>query len=182
MPSAEVNSVMISPHPPKFRMNRRNTVSVTPAMGASTVAGAMRTLPIASEAGTGTACVVCVARAPSPASGPELSQYLRTSLFYLCPPKTKARKDRGGEIPHSSQKARRRVGHHGFLGTTWLPLGVEAVGNNFSNLVEALEPGLVFAAGVGFGDGVGKSGHVGILDAHDHRTGFRTGEPGLPHP
>src|SRR6516165_6548024 len=32
---------MISPQPSRFRMNRRKTVSVTPAMGASTVAGAM---------------------------------------------------------------------------------------------------------------------------------------------
>jgi hypothetical protein len=41
-----VNSVMISPHPPRLRMNRRKTVSVTPAMGASTVAGAIFTDPI----------------------------------------------------------------------------------------------------------------------------------------
>src|SRR6185312_5409931 len=80
MPSAEVNSVMIRPHPPRFRMKRRNTVSVTPAMGASTVAGAIRTFPIVNEDGTD-----CVARTPSPASGPELSQYLRTPLFYLSP-------------------------------------------------------------------------------------------------
>src|SRR5690242_16088680 len=87
MPSAEVNSVMISPHPPRLRMKRRNTVSVTPAMGASTVAGAMRTFPMVSEEGTGVVLAgvvsACVARAPSPASGPELSQYLRTSPFYL---------------------------------------------------------------------------------------------------
>src|SRR5690349_8801983 len=37
---------MSSPQPPSPRMKRRNTVSVTPAMGASTVAGAMRTGPI----------------------------------------------------------------------------------------------------------------------------------------
>ena len=41
-----VNSVMISPQPPRLRMKRRNTVSVTPAMGASTVAGAMCTFPM----------------------------------------------------------------------------------------------------------------------------------------
>src|SRR5580658_3602946 len=51
MPSAEVNSVMIRPHPPRFLMKRRKTVSVTPAIGASTVAGAMRTLPIFKLAG-----------------------------------------------------------------------------------------------------------------------------------
>jgi hypothetical protein len=61
-------------------MKRRKTVSVTPAMGASTVAGAILTPPITTEEGTGFADV---ARAPSPASGPELSQNLRTTLFYL---------------------------------------------------------------------------------------------------
>jgi hypothetical protein len=35
-----------------FRMKRRNTVSVTPAMGASTVAGATITPPITTDAGT----------------------------------------------------------------------------------------------------------------------------------
>ena len=35
-----------------FLMNRRNTVSVTPAIGASTVAGAIRTPPMAKLAGT----------------------------------------------------------------------------------------------------------------------------------
>jgi hypothetical protein len=59
-------------------MKRRKTVSVTPAMGASTVAGAIRTFPIISEDGT-----ACVARAPSPATGSEFSQYLRTPLLYL---------------------------------------------------------------------------------------------------
>jgi hypothetical protein len=37
-----------------FLMNRRKTVSVTPAIGASTVAGAIRTPPIVSTAGTRT--------------------------------------------------------------------------------------------------------------------------------
>ena len=41
-----VNSVMISPQPPRLRMKRRKTVSVTPAMGASTVAGSIFTGPI----------------------------------------------------------------------------------------------------------------------------------------
>ncbi len=35
-----------------LRMNRRKTVSVTPAMGASTVAGATVTPPITTDAGT----------------------------------------------------------------------------------------------------------------------------------
>jgi len=38
-PSALVNSVMISPQPPKPRITRRKIVSVTPAIGAKTVAG-----------------------------------------------------------------------------------------------------------------------------------------------
>src|SRR2546426_2797261 len=50
-PCELVNSVMISPHPPRLRMKRRNTVSVTPAMGASTVAGAIFTGPIESCVG-----------------------------------------------------------------------------------------------------------------------------------
>src|SRR5438045_5432187 len=37
---------MISPHPLRLRMKRRKTVSVTPAIGASTVAGAISTGPI----------------------------------------------------------------------------------------------------------------------------------------
>src|SRR3984893_7825532 len=87
MPSADVNSVMISPHPPRLRMKRRKTVSVTPAMGASTVAGAMRTVPIVTDDGTGV--MVDVARGPWPVFGSGLSQYLRIQLFYL-PSKNKA--------------------------------------------------------------------------------------------
>ena len=45
-PCELVNSVMIRPQPPRLRMKRRKTVSVTPAIGASTVAGAMRTGPM----------------------------------------------------------------------------------------------------------------------------------------
>ena len=45
-PCELVNSVMISPQPPWLRIRRRKTVSVTPAMGASTVAGAIRIGPI----------------------------------------------------------------------------------------------------------------------------------------
>src|SRR5690348_1810190 len=78
---------MIRPHPPRFRMKRRKTVSVTPAMGARTVAGEMVTAPNRTDCGTG----ICSARAgpalsevegtPAPTS-PELSQNFRTNLFY----------------------------------------------------------------------------------------------------
>src|ERR1700733_10598597 len=73
-PSADVNSVMINPQPDcwlligvstrcladstfpvkmlALRMKRRNTVSVTPAIGASTVAGETVTPPISTDAGT----------------------------------------------------------------------------------------------------------------------------------
>src|SRR5690348_10955412 len=46
MPCELVNSVMMSPQPPWLRIRRRKTVSVTPAMGARTVAGAIFTGPI----------------------------------------------------------------------------------------------------------------------------------------
>src|SRR5271166_3420007 len=52
MPSAEVNSVIIRPQPPRLRMKRRKTVSVMPAMGASTVAGLISTPPSVTDAGT----------------------------------------------------------------------------------------------------------------------------------
>src|SRR5258707_13308906 len=39
MPSELVNSVMRRPQPPRPRMTRRKSVSVTPAMGARTAAG-----------------------------------------------------------------------------------------------------------------------------------------------
>ena len=45
-PCELVNSVMMRPQPPRFRMKRRKTVSVTPAMGASTVAGAISMGPM----------------------------------------------------------------------------------------------------------------------------------------
>jgi hypothetical protein len=57
-------------------MNRRNTVSVTPAMGASTVAGAMATSPIINLDGTGTFAIV------DKTVGCGFSQRLRTALFY----------------------------------------------------------------------------------------------------
>src|SRR5215471_8602874 len=43
MPSELVNSVISSPQPPSPRITRRNSVSVTPAMGAKTVAGRIDT-------------------------------------------------------------------------------------------------------------------------------------------
>ena len=45
-PCELVNSVIIRPQPPRLRMKRRKTVSVTPAIGARTVAGATGTLPM----------------------------------------------------------------------------------------------------------------------------------------
>ena len=45
-PCELVNSVIISPQPPKPRIKRRKTVSVTPAIGARTVAGEILTGPI----------------------------------------------------------------------------------------------------------------------------------------
>jgi hypothetical protein len=62
-------------------MKRRKTVSVTPAMGASTVAGEMVIPPMQTEVGK-----TRVARALLPASAAaatELSQNLRTRVFYL---------------------------------------------------------------------------------------------------
>src|SRR5277367_1354300 len=82
-PSAEVNSVMISPHPPKLRMKRRNTVSVTPAIGASTVAGAIVTPPIDRDARTATDPVATAASAVRFSIPAELSQNFFTQLFYL---------------------------------------------------------------------------------------------------
>jgi hypothetical protein len=62
-----VNSVMIRPHPPRFLMKRRKTVSVTPAIGASTVAGEIVTLPICKLVGNARACAG-IERAPPPAA------------------------------------------------------------------------------------------------------------------
>src|ERR1700721_2263116 len=72
---------MIRPHPPRLRMKRRNTVSVTPAMEAKTVAGSIGIFPIITLAGT-----VATARAMTPASASTgFSQFLRTRLFYRLP-------------------------------------------------------------------------------------------------
>src|SRR5882672_2816489 len=66
---------MIRPQPPRLRMKRRKTVSVTPAMGARTVAGEIATAPIFRVSGTRVAGVVTPALAG-------LSQNLRTWSFY----------------------------------------------------------------------------------------------------
>src|SRR5204863_5434715 len=58
-----------------LRMKRRKTVSVTPAMGARMVAGAMRTLPIWTD------CGMAADSAARPKTG--VSQYLRMELFYF---------------------------------------------------------------------------------------------------
>src|SRR5271157_5462205 len=52
MPSAEVNSVIIRPQPPRLRMKRRKTVSVMPAIGASTVEGRISMVPSVTDEGT----------------------------------------------------------------------------------------------------------------------------------
>src|ERR1039458_4762959 len=79
---------MISPHPPRLRMKRRKTVSVTPAMGASTVAGEIVTVPMERLSGTSFRGAAWRAGVPAPhESAPsrpcELSQNFFTSLFYL---------------------------------------------------------------------------------------------------
>src|SRR5579863_7799434 len=79
---------MISPHPPRLRMKRRKTVSVTPAMGARTVAGVMVMPPMEKLAGTGCSGAAWRARVPAPYGAGshepfELSQNFFTVLFYL---------------------------------------------------------------------------------------------------
>src|SRR5208282_3066239 len=84
---------MIRPHPPRLRMKRRKTVSVTPAMGARTVAGAIVTVPIARLSGTGsrgtawrTKLALSLSKgvsAPNELVPHELSQNFFTVLFYL---------------------------------------------------------------------------------------------------
>src|SRR4051794_13538539 len=81
---------MISPQPPRLRMNRRKTVSVTPAIGASTVAGEMLTDPIRTLEGTTEPALsvsngwTFVSDQPStPRSVAALSQNFFTALFYL---------------------------------------------------------------------------------------------------
>src|SRR2546423_11931776 len=71
---------MMRPQPSRLRMKRRKTVSVTPAMGARTVAGVMGTLPIKRRTGTGARGGASRTASSEPR---ELSQDLRTNLFYL---------------------------------------------------------------------------------------------------
>src|SRR5450755_1237866 len=73
---------MISPQPSRLRMKRRKTVSVTPAMGASTVAGEIRTSPIKRLAGTGFGGAGWRTGVSAPHE-PELSQNFFTLLFYF---------------------------------------------------------------------------------------------------
>src|SRR5882724_3868466 len=91
---------MIRPQPPRLRMKRRKTVSVTPAIGARTVAGVITTLPI-SNVGAGVLARAAAARncgseerdarAATPASTPAgLSQNFRMAVVILqarCKPK-----------------------------------------------------------------------------------------------
>src|SRR5689334_5294741 len=73
---------MISPHPPRLRIKRRKTVSVTPAIGASTVAGAISTPPMDRRVGT-SACGTRTASPSTPRGIAGFSKCLRTQLFYL---------------------------------------------------------------------------------------------------
>src|SRR5581483_12406339 len=85
---------MIRPHPPRLRMNRRNTVSVTPAIGASTVAGRISTPPSDTDAGTW----------PPTSAPPSLtgfSQNFRTVIFYS-PQRTQ--RHRGNKNRHRSTR------------------------------------------------------------------------------
>src|ERR1700727_1710943 len=81
---------MMRPQPSRFRMKRRKTVSVTPAMGARTVAGAILTLPMESPPGTGlrdgdwrTKSALSLSKGMSAPHETGLSHILRTALFYL---------------------------------------------------------------------------------------------------
>src|SRR5271168_4265025 len=99
-PSAEVNSVMMRPQPDcwlligvstrcgllasepslpvkilALRINRRNTVSVTPAIGANTVAGATSTPPISIDAGTRATAGILFSRG--------LSQFFFMETFFI---------------------------------------------------------------------------------------------------
>src|ERR1039458_2082078 len=89
---------MISPQPPRLRMKRRKTVSVTPAIGASGAAGAISPPPMDRLAGTGFSGAAWRAKpalslskgvpaphepAPLNPLPSEMSQDLRTGLFYL---------------------------------------------------------------------------------------------------
>src|SRR5215831_19708727 len=88
---------MMSPHPPRLRMKRRKTVSVTPAMGARTVAGEIVTVPIGRVVGIGfwgrgwPFCGAGSSRAGVPmphTSAHGLSQNLRIKLYSTFPLQT----------------------------------------------------------------------------------------------
>lgn len=65
-------------------MKRRKTVSVTPAMGASTVAGEISTWPMVTEEGTRALTRRASVGPLVSADGlGGVSQYLRTRLFYV---------------------------------------------------------------------------------------------------
>src|ERR1700677_36406 len=83
---------MINPQPLRLRMKRRKTVSVTPAMGASTVAGAILISPMERLAGTDFSGS---ARRTTVSAPPELSQDLRTDLFYLASQNESPRRSEG---------------------------------------------------------------------------------------
>ena len=64
-----------------LRMNRRNTVSVTPAIGANTVAGATSTPPISIDAGTRATAGMLFSRG--------LSQFFFMETFFIRLPHNK---------------------------------------------------------------------------------------------
>src|SRR5882757_8590900 len=70
-----------------LRMNRRNTVSVTPAIGANTVAGATSTPPISIDAGTRATAGMLFSRG--------LSQFFFMETFFI-------------RLPHDEGLRRRR--------------------------------------------------------------------------
>src|SRR5271169_3875723 len=75
MHSALVNSVMIRPQPPKPRIMRRKTVSVTPAIGASTVVGEMCLSRIEKDGGN--ICFRVIARRDSELAILQQAQQMR---------------------------------------------------------------------------------------------------------
>src|SRR6202140_4155176 len=122
-PSPEVNSVIIKPHPPRLRMKRRKTGSVTPAMGARTVAGEIVTAPMVRLAGTGFSGTAWRAKpalslskgVPPPHWPFELSQNFFTVLFYL-PHKAKALTEARAEFCDLSAAIREIRGECYFAG------------------------------------------------------------------
>src|SRR6202140_71755 len=74
---------MIRPHPPRFLLKRRKTVSVTPAGGGRTVAGAISTFPIFKAVGKARVSVGTGVSPVRPAAASVLSQNFCTSVFYV---------------------------------------------------------------------------------------------------